>query len=246
MKPSERGSKLLAAVAIAASVWLLSAGDARAETGTVTGNVTLPDPATRGETQTRNTGFLERMNNPILPPVKYNPSPWVVIVLEPKDTLTPEEQEPPKVPERYELIGESFETPIFATTVGGEVSIRNAGKDARRLVAATKPGLLQGDPINPKGDRIVKLDKAYEIVELTDPDSTHLSGKIVAFPLRYHALVAEDGSFTIKDVPAGNWTLRVWYEGGWLKMGAQAVGVSRRGTKVTVSLPEVLETEAPK
>lgn len=246
MRLTERGSRLLGAVAIAATAWLLATGDASAQTATVTGRVSLPDPSTRGEPQPRNQGFLPRMNNPILPPAKYNPSPWIVIVLEPKDTLTPEQQEPPKVPVRYDLIGESFKTPIFAATVGGDISIRNSGKDPRRVVATAKPDLLQGDPINPKGDRIVKLDKAYELVALTDPDSPHLSGTLVAFPLRYHSLVDKSGSFTIKDVPAGNWTLRVWYENGWLKTKTQSVAVGRRSTKVNVRLPEVLESEAPK
>ncbi len=246
MKLTGRGSRQWGAVAIAASAWLLAAGDARAQTSTVTGKVTLPDPSTRGEPEQRNRGFLPRMSNPILPPLKYNPTPWIVIVLEPKDTLTPEQQEPPKVPVRYDMIGESFKTPIFATTVGGEVAIRNSGKDTRRIVAPAKPDLLPGDPINPKGDRIVKLDKPYELVELTDPDSPHLSGRLVAFPLRYHSMVDKRGSFTIKDVPAGNWTVRVWYENGWLKMKNQSVTVGRRGAKVSVSLPEVLEAEAPK
>ena len=89
------------------------------------------------------------MNNPILPPAKYNATPWIVIVLEPKGSLTSEQEEPLKVPVRYDMIGESFKTPIFATTVGGEISIRNSGKDSRRLIAKSKPDLLKGDPINP-------------------------------------------------------------------------------------------------
>jgi hypothetical protein len=234
----ERGIRVLSAVAMCAA----AAGAASAETGVVSGSVTLPDPAVRSEPLPRNQGFLARIKNPILPPRKFDPTPWLIVVLEPKGKLADDEAAPPKVPTRYELVGEAFAGEVFPGTVGGEVAIKNGGLDTRRLVA---PDLLQGDPINPGGDRIVKLTKPYVVTEIRDPESVHLVGRVVAFPLRYHAKVAPDGSFEIRDVPEGEWTLRVWYRNGWLKMKSESVSVSKRETKLSLRIPDVLTAEPP-
>jgi hypothetical protein len=225
---------------------MLIASPAAADTGSVTGSVKLPDLSSRGEPPERNRGFLPRMGNPILPTKKYDPTPWMIIVLEPQDKLSGADAEPRKVPTRYQLVGEAFESPVFPTTVGGEVEIRNASKQTVRLTAPSKPDLLPGDAVNPGGDRVMKAAAAYEVVEVVDPDSTHLVGRVIAFPLRYHSRIDEDGNFSIDDVPAGDWTVKVWYRTGWLKMKAERVSVaSRRGSKVSISLPDVIEIDPP-
>ncbi|RMH42538.1 MAG: hypothetical protein D6689_07860 [Deltaproteobacteria bacterium] len=204
--------------------------------------MTPPDPSVRGEPPVRNRGFLDRIKNPVLPPRKYDPTPWTIVVLEPVGELSPDEAAPPKVPVRWKLIGEAFETPVVSTTVGGELEIKNAGVEARRLVARD---LLPGDPIAPNGTRTIKLTKPYDLLHVHDPDAPHLRGTVVAFPLRYHAAVGADGAFEIPDVPAGTWTVRVWYEDGWLKMKPQRISVSRRGATVNIRLPDVLEVDRP-
>jgi len=241
-----RGKLFACAVAAATAALVVSEVDAHAQTGEVTGTIKLPDPSSRGEPPERNNGFLPRMSNPIIAPIKYDPLPWLVVVLEPKDDLSADQKEPPKVPSTYALIGESFATPIFAVAAGGEVSIKNKSDDARRLFSPTDSGLLDGDTINPNGDRVTKLTTPYKVIELRDPESPHLSGSLVAFPLRYFSLVDESGRFSIDDVPAGRWQVRLWYRNGWLKMRQESITVApKRGAKVDLDMPAIIEVVAP-
>lgn len=241
-----RGRQLACVAGVAATALLAFGPRAHAQTGPVTGTVTLADPASRGEPPPRNRGFLPRMTNPIVAPRKYNPLPWLIVVLEPRGELTEEQREPLKVPPSYVLAGETFITPTFAVAAGGEVAIKNKSGHARRLYSPTVATLLDGDTINPGGDRITKLSTPYQVVQIRDHDSAHLAGQIVVFPLRYVSLVADDGTFTIPNVPAGRWTARLWYRNGWLKAKKQTFTVTaRRGGKVSLSMPAIIEIDVP-
>ena len=240
------GNRHVCAIAMAIGMLTTLGLDARADTGPVTGTVKLPDPSLRGDPPERNRGFLPRTSNPIMAPKKYDPLQWVIVVLEPADDLSADDKQPPKVPPSYDMIGESFATPIFPVTAGGEVAIRNKSKEARRLYAPADSDLLSGDTINPNGDRIAKVSTPYKVIEIRDHESTHLSGTLVAFPLRYHALVDAAGNFTIDEVPAGKWNLRLWYRNGWLKKKKQSITVaSKRGAKVDVDMPAIIEVDEP-
>jgi len=235
--------------AVAAAACLLSTAVASAQTatgGTVSGSIKLPDPAARGEPPQRNQGFLARVRNPILAPVPFDPLPWIIVVLEPQGALSAEAKQPPKLPPRYELIGEAFARPIFGVMVNSEVEIKNSGRNSHRLVAPAIPELLEGDPVNPGGVRTATLSVAHHSIEIRDPDSAHVSGHLVAFPLRYFAVVDGGGNFEIADVPGGRWTVRLWYRDGWLKMKQETIDVdAKRTSSVKLALPPALETEVP-
>jgi plastocyanin len=59
-----------------------------------------------------------------------------------------------------------------------------------------------------------------------------MSGYVVVVPTPYFAVTGKDGDFEIKDVPAGNYTLKTWSEEG--KPTTQAVTVA--GGNATVNL----------
>ena len=59
-------------------------------------------------------------------------------------------------------------------------------------------------------------------------------GYIVVVPTPYFALTGSDGSFTIKDVPPGNYTLKTWSEDG--KPTTQAVTAADTATSVEVNV----------
>lgn len=59
-------------------------------------------------------------------------------------------------------------------------------------------------------------------------------GYIVVVPTPYFALTGPDGSFSIKDVPAGTYTLKTWSEDG--KPTAQSITVGDGTTNVDVSV----------
>jgi len=245
MSAHKRGIQHVCVIASAIAILLALGLDARAQTASVTGSVRLPDPSLRGDPPERNRGFMQRMSNPIIAPRKYDPLPWLVVTLKPLNELSDAQKAPPKAPATYTLIGEAFATPLFAVAVGSEVSIKNKSTHSRRLYSPTDAGLLAGDTINPNGDRIAKISTPYQVLEIRAKESPHLVGRIVGLPLRYISQVKRDGSFTIPDVPHGKWQVRLWYRNGWLKHKKQTITVSRRGAKVTVVMPSVIELDVP-
>lgn len=246
MKQRKRGLWRIALCgALCTGVLAASAGAASAQ-ATVTGNVKLPDPSVRGEPPERNSGFLPRMRNPIIPPVPHDPTPWMVIVLQPKGTLADADKQPPKIPPRYELREESFAAPILPMTAGGQLEVHNVGRNAHRLESPGRPELIDPAPINPNGKRTAKLSEPYRTVPLEDADSTHLRAYVVAFPHPYFSRIAPNGDFTIENVPTGRWTVRVWYRDGWLKMKQPEIDVDgRRAESPRITLPPSLVIEPP-
>jgi hypothetical protein len=221
------------------------AADARAQ-GIVSGAIKLPDPAMRGEPPLRSTGFLPRLRNAIIPPQPYDPTPAMLVVLEPTRSLSGAEAAPSKLPTTLELREESFARPLYGVAIGGELVIENVGRNAHRLQAPAKPELIDLAPINPKGKRSLQLDQPHVPIVLEDADSTHLRAILVAFPHAYFSTIAPDGSFRIEGVPTGRWQVRIWYRTGWLKLKPPEVDVAPRGESPTrIVLPPNLEITAP-
>jgi len=59
-------------------------------------------------------------------------------------------------------------------------------------------------------------------------------GYVVVVPTPYFALTGNDGTFTIKDVPPGNYTLKTWSEDG--KPTTQAITAADTATSVEVTV----------
>jgi plastocyanin len=90
-----------------------------------------------------------------------------------------------------------------------------------------------------KGDhKTVTFDRPG-LVEVFCVIHRFMRGKILVVPNKYYAMVAADGSFHIRNVPAGTFTLTLWTEG--VAPLAQEVTISDDGKplSVRVSLPKV-------
>jgi plastocyanin len=61
-----------------------------------------------------------------------------------------------------------------------------------------------------------------------------MSGYVVVVPTPYFALTDKEGHFTLKDVPAGKYTLKTWSEEG--KPVTQAVEVTATGASVALTV----------
>src|SRR6266545_2263061 len=212
--------------------------------GIVVGTIALAPPERRGPMPVRNQGFVRRVANSLKAPRALDPTPQLVVVLE-GATPPEEDRQPPSQPVRYTILGESFEVPVLPVVVGSVIEIRNAGRGAPRLYSPGKPDLVPPDPIGPRGERKTrKIEPAFQPFDLRDRESIHLSGRIVAFPHRYVALVAPDGRFMIRDVAPGTWKVRLWYADGWVDAPEETVEVvARKESKpVKVTLPAKLLT----
>jgi plastocyanin len=61
-----------------------------------------------------------------------------------------------------------------------------------------------------------------------------MSGYVIVVPTPYFAVTDKDGNYTIKDIPAGNYTLKVWSEAG--KPLTQPVEVGPGGTALDLTI----------
>jgi hypothetical protein len=229
----------IAALGILAIAALLPLSEAAA--GPVSGEVKLPPPRALGVPPVRNQGFVRRIPNPFLETRPYDPKPYMVVVLERTEDG---DAEPPREPARFEVLGESFERPVFPVQTRRPLEIKNAGRNAPVLLAPAMPDILPPEPINPGGVRSITLNDPYAPLEIRAQGSPHLSAHLVAFPHPYFAVVDDNGRYDIADVPSGRWKVRVWYRNGWLDTPAITIDVSSRRTTADIPIPVELRIKS--
>jgi hypothetical protein len=213
-----------------------------AAAGPVSGEVKLPPPRALGAPPVRNRGFVRRIANPFLETKPYDPTPFMVVVLERVDDG--DASEPAREAVRFEIRGESFERPVFPVQARRPLEIKNAGSNAPVLLAPSMPDILPPEPINPGGVRRVTIEQAYQPIEIRAQGSPHLAAHLVAFPHPYFAIVDDSGKYEIPEVPAGRWRVRVWYRSGWLDAPAITIDVSSRRTTADIPIPVDIKVKA--
>jgi hypothetical protein len=212
-----------------ACVLVIASGSALA--GDVSGKIDLP-PQGPARPPLELRGFLDRKENATLAPKPFDPNPYLIVVLVP---ATPPESSPTGT--SWDLVGESFARPVIPVRAGAEVTIKNKSKRAVSLTAEQDAKLIPAGPINPSGSRAftVKTAGLYTVI---DKDIPHLRGRLVVVDSPYAALVGGDSKFTFKDVPPGEYKLRLWYVDGWLDRPDDAVTVAAKGdTSVAPKVP---------
>lgn len=207
---------------------------------TVTGVVELADLAQRPERPVRSRGFVRRIRGPLKPPKKADPRDRIVVVLQ-GGPVAAEDKKPPSGRLRYEVIGESFVSPVFPFVAGAEIELRNSSDSPKRLWAPENEKLIDDAPLGPKRTRAIagKLTEPLAAVEIRDRDSAHLRGELLPLPHPYFSLLDSSGRYEIKGVPAGTWKVKLWYRGGFIDLGGQVtVEVSGHASKApTIKLP---------
>lgn len=237
-EPGRLGRVLLATAFVVGSAGpALAAPDGGNVEGKVGVSPKIGSPPARGQ------GFVPRMPNPITETRTYDPRPEMVVVLVGGE-VAPDDQTPPTEPRRYTLSGESFERLTMPAMVGQLVEIKNLGRSAPILHS---PGsdLLAAETLNPSGVRGITVKTAHQPVEVRAVDSSHLRAQVVAFPHPYFATIDSKGEFRIEGVPAGRWTVRIWYRDGWLEGVSETVDVSARRTEKLkeLTIPPTLQTK---
>jgi hypothetical protein len=218
---------------LVATLALVATAPARA--GTVSGKVTIDATRLGSRPPPPNQGFLARIENPLAPIKPIDPLPYMIVVLEggPAD---PEPAAPKLV--RYDIVGESFERPVTAVLLGADIELHNAGRGAPIIAADGNAELIPPDPINPGGGHTFKAQVAGLLV-LRAQKAAHLIGRVLVLPHRFFAVVNGKGEFTLDDVPAGHWTVRIWYKDGWLERTDDAIDVGKGKTSVDPKVTEL-------
>ena len=234
--PTARGSRRRAVprvviALVGAALFGLGLGrptSALAGEGDVEGKVVFK-PNKLGKPPVRNQGFLERLENPLRPVRSFNPRPYMVVVL----SDGPVDEEAKKAPGgkvRYHLVGESFEKPLLPVIEGTRVEIVNSTTRKVTLFTPDDDAMAEPYTFNPRGMRDFKASTSADVIVIRSETTRHLEGRVVAFPHRYFVPVDRRGRFEIKDVPEGNWKVKVWYRDGWIEGVEQTIEVEKRRT----------------
>lgn len=194
-----------------------------AHAGDVSGRVELPSTAQPAQ-PLEYKGFLDRAENPTLAVKAFDPTPYIVVVLVPSGTV----EAPAPSGVGWDLVGDSFGKPLIAVRTGAEVTIKNKSKRVVMLGAAEDAKLIPAEPINPTGSRPF-TPKTAGLITVGDKDLPHLHGRVVVVDSPYFAIPDAKGSFTIKDVPAGEYKVKVWYMDGWLDRPDDSVTQDKKG-----------------
>jgi hypothetical protein len=201
------------------------AGAGVARAGDVTGRIGLPEQAPPPP-ELVYRGFLDRAENASLPVKPFDPTPYMVVVLEGGTAPAP-------TGVSWDLVGESFARPLLPVRNGAEVTVKNKGKRVVTLTADTDPALVPAGPINPTGSRAF-TPKTSGMITLTDAEIPHLRGRLLVLDAAYFAMPDSKGNFTIKDVPPGEYKVKIWYvddkgKGGWLDRPDDSVTQDKKG-----------------
>jgi hypothetical protein len=122
----------------------------------------------------------------------------------------------------------------------GEVLIRNKGRSSPVLVAVGKPDVLIRKPLNPTAEVLFIPGKEPGAVEIRDEGAPHLHGRIVVLASPYFAVPDAKGEFDITNVPEGDWTVRVWFDDGWLDRPDEKISVGSKRVEINPKLPSGL------
>jgi plastocyanin len=103
---------------------------------------------------------------------------------------------------------------VVALRAGSELAIVNADPVLHNLRAWGDAHRAIFNVVQPTQGQVTRRTiKKAGAAALTCDAHPHMSGYLVAFDHPYFAVTDEDGAFTIRDVPAGRYRLRVWHEG---------------------------------
>lgn len=199
-------------------------------------------PDKLGSSPVRSKGFIKRIENPLRPVRKFNPRPYMIVVLD-GGTVADEAKKPPAALQKYRLKGESFATHLFPVIVGSRVELVNESPRQAKLFTPEDPDLVDAT-LNPRGSAEFKVKAANQVTVIRSQDSDHLAGRVVAFAHRYFSTVDRRGKFEIKDVPEGNWKVKVWYRDGYIDGFEQSIEVrKRKATDVDLTItPDKVRT----
>ena len=203
--------------------------------GGVVGRVELPRSPDRPGVVQR--GFLDRVENPLVPVRGLEVGPLLAVVLE--GDAKP--QAPGQV--AWELAGEAFSRPLLVVPLGAEILITNSSTVPRTLIALEDPKLVPQGALAPGSQKSFRPAEARAYT-IADPDVPHLRATLLVVNTPYIAGVDTSGgkpdaaAFQLADVAEGTYKVRVFYRDGWLDRPDDTVSVpAKRSAELTIKLP---------
>jgi len=139
-----------------------------------------------------------------------------------KDGLSSKKYDAPKEKAVFDQEGCVYIPYVLGVQVGQEVVIQNSDNTLHNVhtLSTKNSSFNAGQPI--KGHKLSKkFDKAETFKVKCDVHSW-MGAYIGVFSHPFFAVTGDDGSFTLKGLPAGNYTIEAWHE----KYGTQTMKVT--------------------
>jgi hypothetical protein len=216
-----------------------------ADAGPIDGKLVLP-PGGAPRPTAHGRGFLDPVDNPLLPVRAAEPFRSMAIVLEGGAATPPAV---PTVQVAWDVLGDSFARPLIVVRIGTELKITNRGHGTPILTAVGQPALIAKKPLNPSGELVFNVGTEPRVLEIVDETAPHLRGRVLVTASTQVALPDANGKFTLADVPPGAWTLRVFYAAGntagWLDRTDDKLTVGAGRAAINAALPPGLPVKAP-
>lgn len=185
-------------------LFVLAQGDASADS--FAGTLKLP----RIELSDSPYGaFARPVANALVPSKTTWPFRNMIVVLEGKVSSAT-----PPARTKYELIGHSFRTKVLPVAEGTVVVCRNLTKESPVLSAGTA---LKAAPMHPGTNRELTVPSGVETIPIYNKKESRLLGTLVVVSSPFATTVNSRGAFSFRNVPPGNWKVKVWYNGKWLQ-----------------------------
>jgi plastocyanin len=147
-----------------------------------------------------------------------------------KDGIGGKKFEPPKTAVLFDQKGCVYRPHVLGMMAGQELQVKNSDNTLHNVHALPKvnPGFNQGQPV--PGIMKKTFAKPEEPFKVKCEVHSWMGAYIGVFGHPYYAVTGDDGSFTLKNLPAGEYTIEAWHE----KYGPQTMKVKVDATgKVT-------------
>jgi hypothetical protein len=213
-----------------AATFVFAASGALAAGVTVQGVVTRP--AKVEAPPSRHLGFLPPLENPIVELRQYDPFPEVFVFLEGGPAP---DGEPPRSAVVWQLESHSFNPPLLPVMAGTTVEIANVGRETHLLSAPERGDIIGKDPIGPGSSKSFPAPAPGGAVRVVSRASPHLEGRVVPLPSRLFGRLDRNGRFKIDNVPAGRWTIKVWYRDGWANLPPRTIEVPAKDLRIDLT-----------
>lgn len=115
----------------------------------------------------------------------------------------------------YEKVGCTYEPRVLAIPVGTTVTLRNRDSCCRGFHSYSV--YTQFNTMLEVGDELEVTFERAEAAPISCDLREYMRGAIVAVDSRHYAVTDEHGGFSLTEVPAGRYRMRIWHEGlGWV------------------------------
>ena len=184
----------------------------------------LPYPTQRSLEMVAPVRYRAKLQEPVVSEdVVVNPNSTLKnVIVYIKEGLGTKTFPPPTQPAVLNQNGCMFEPHVLPILVGQELQIVNSDSTFHNVHSMSKANLGFNVAQTGKGMKLSKKFSSPEVFEIKCDVHQWMHSYVAVLTNPYYSVTGSDGSFTIKNLPAGDYTIEAWQE----KLGPQPAKVT--------------------